>query len=785
MKNYAVNITAFTGRYFFFLSLLVLIFCRLVMVVPVFPMNGLDPSWVYGLGAASSGHFAFGRDIIHNFGPLSMIFTGFWTPEFHFLTVVLSIILALSLCFFTYKVFENAGYLVKFLLVLFFFVNVSGIRHDFFYSLLPALGALYLIRSYSFSKSYAVIMLLFGFDSALLMLVKMSFGAEAFLCLLLLLAFYAIKKDWKCCIVLLAGFLVFFAVLFVLAGQKISDIIYYPLNVYYGSTGYTDALSWTEPASANRPVVSAAVFYIVFLSYLAWRALKPFDLQKFFTLGVFGLLTLVVFKHSFIRNAYGHGITADSYLYHCFLLIYFLHCLGKSAARNILITLCVVSLLVLGSENFGYFFKGPRVNSSYSSLITNAANIGRLFDESKNIIDYQNSVRKISNAWPFPSLEGTSDIYNFNQARLLASENKWNPRPRFQSYQAVNEYTIKGNYEHLLNKERAPDNVFFRVETIDRRIPTLDDGLSWKALLGVYKPAGWTQKKDYLILKRDSSGEALSVKDSKEISAWTGQEIDNPFEHGLVFFSLHMSKSLPGKLLTVVYKTDPVWMKIKLQNGQEKNFRIIPSMSGTGFLLSPLILNTVDFAGLYKAGYFPDGDIGMRVKSLTILPESPYQYSDSIDVTFEQLELPDRSKALVQKLGSRKSLDLKSVRSDPSVKFNVDSFSYRFTDDRRLLLGVRGWSFRKNVNIKNSSYSLIFAGQDGNCFEIPLSNAKRDDVTKYFKDGHNYDMSGFQTYDLFIDASELKGKTEYKVYLEMTINGASQIVQLGKTMNVS
>lgn len=768
----------FVHKYYFFIVLFIMISGALMYVTPQFP-GGVVQSYRYSLAVAADNHLVFGKDIIYTFGPLSTIYTGFYSFQNHLLSELLSFFLIASLSFFIYKLFEKSGYLIKLLLIVYFFVNVNT-HIDFFFILLPALAALFLINSYSKTKLYLATVLLFGFISALLLLVKLSFGVEAFIDLALLLVFYAIKKDIKSCLLLVSAFSVFFTLLYAVSGQGISNIFYYPLNIYYGVAGYNDSMSCPGPF---EPVAASAFFLVCFIAYLVCRSLSPFNLQRLFSVFVIFLLSLVVFKHGFVRNDIWHS--AGIYMLQLFWLIFLLREPGKSFSKYALITVCMLSLLCFGVYNEQFFLSGSQIRQAYSNLTAKAGSTERLFIETENRSNYENSVQSIRNASPLPLLSGTSDIYNYNQAVLLASGNRWNPRPAFQSYQAVTPYLAEMNYRHLLNKDTAPDNIFFRVETIDRRIPTLDDGLSWKALLGVYKPAGWTQKKDYLILKRDSSGKALSVKDSKEISAWTGQEIDNPFEHGLVFFSLHMSKSLPGKLLTVVYKTDPVWMKIKLQNGQEKNFRIIPSMSGTGFLLSPLILNTVDFAGLYKAGYFPDGDIGMRVKSLTILPESPYQYSDSIDVTFEQLELPDRSKALVQKLGSRKSLDLKSVRSDPSVKFNVDSFSYRFTDDRRLLLGVRGWSFRKNVNIKNSSYSLIFAGQDGNCFEIPLSNAKRDDVTKYFKDGHNYDMSGFQTYDLFIDASELKGKTEYKVYLEMTINGASQIVQLGKTMNVS
>ena len=168
-----------------------------------------------------------------------------------------------------------------------------------------------------------------------------------------------------------------------------------------------------------------------------------------------------------------------------------------------------------------------------------------------------------------------------------------------------------------------------------------------------------------------------------------------------------MRKSLSGKLMTVAYKTDPVWIKLNLQNGQEKKFRIIPGMSETGFLLSPLTQSTADFMSLYKAGYFPEDDIGMRVRSVTILPEGTYQYSDSIDVTFEQLEPPERSKFIVQK-PIRISPDVKSIRNDPSVKFYVDKLTYRFSNDRKMLLGVRGWAFRKDVDIQMSSYSREF-----------------------------------------------------------------------------
>ena len=68
-------------------------------------------------------------------------------------------------------------------------------------------------------------------------------------------------------------------------------------------------------------------------------------------------------------------------------------------------------------------------------------------------------------------------------------------------------------------------------------------------------------------------------------------------------------------------------------------FRIIPLMSESGFLLSPLIENAQAFCNLYETDYFDKSGSGSRVRSLTIIPDSPYQYSDSFSVTFEQLDI--------------------------------------------------------------------------------------------------------------------------------------------------
>ena len=716
----------------------------------------------------------FGKDIIFTYGPLSSVFTKFWVLQSFILTVILSFTLSFSLTFFVYRFFDKANYLIKLLLVIFFYLNIN-IWTDFFLTLLPAVAALYLIDSYSIDsysnfKSYFA-NLLFAFSVALLLLIKLSFGVEALLDLFLLLVFYIIKKDLKLLLLLLCSFIISFVVLYVAAGQRIADILYYPLNIYYGVAGYVDAMS--IPGEIG-PVIVSATFLILLISYSLYINIRHFNVNELFRMGVLSLLSLVVFKHGFVTNHAGHHV--DIYLLNFFLMVYILHAINKFWAKNILITFCMYSLFILGAQNEWYFFNGAQIQNSYSSLNAKYANLYTMLDWTLHNEKFQQARASINHDHPLPTLKGTSDIFNYNQAILLASDNKWNPRPAFQSYQAVTPYLAKINYNHFLNDDTAPDNIFFKIEPIEGRLPSLADGLSWKAMLGLYKPVGWTNNKDYLILNRRRHAHSLSVSNSKLVEGKIGQEIVNPYENGLVFLKVKLRKSLPGALLSVFYKTEPVFISVKLQNGHEKDFRIIPSMSETGFLLSPFVENTTGFSNLYAAGYFSEGNSTNRVKSVVIKPNKNWQYSNLIEVTFELLEYPDKSTSFLGTDLTRRSFDLTSIPSAPYIDYLVENFYYQ-TGEGKLFLDFSGWAFKKNVDISESHFSLLLIDQNMEGFEIPLLNVNRKGLSDYINDGHNYAKSGYSGCGLF-NIHEAHMNIKYKLYLRLTINKTEYIVSL-------
>ena len=88
------------------------------------------------------------------------------------------------------------------------------------------------------------------------------------------------------------------------------------------------------------------------------------------------------------------------------------------------------------------------------------------------------SLRKIAEGNPLPSLVGTTDIYSYNQAALLANNLIYSPRPAVQSYAAYTPFLADKDANYL-NSLMAPKNILFRLQPIDFRLPSTEDGPSW------------------------------------------------------------------------------------------------------------------------------------------------------------------------------------------------------------------------------------------------------------------------------------------------------------------
>jgi hypothetical protein len=155
---------------------------------------------------------------------------------------------------------------------------------------------------------------------------------------------------------------------------------------------------------------------------------------------------------------------------------------------------------------------------------------------------------------------------------------------------------VHKNEEHLRGVN-APDNIFFKVQPIDLRLPALDDGLSWPALLDNYSVTGFDH--DFVCLhKKDTIRLSSSYRLIYEGQHQLGMDVSIPVTLNPVFIEILIDQNFWGRILAVLYKPPQLRIQVKLRNGISREFRVISNMMKTGFFISPLVTNSRDFMDL-------------------------------------------------------------------------------------------------------------------------------------------------------------------------------------------
>jgi hypothetical protein len=314
---------------------------------------------------------------------------------------------------------------------------------------------------------------------------------------------------------------------------------------------------------------------------------------------------------------------------------------------------------------------------AYKDSLHNWSSVRNILSGGKNVyLSFARAIekRRQDNNWPMtefesvtktihekiklPNLKGTSDIYSYNQSYLLASGNQWNPRPVFQSYAAYMPDLINLNSQHLLSKS-APDNIFFKLETIDTHLYSLDDGASWPILLAKYLPE--KEISDYVLLrKRDNQlkNKSLSLISEQFISMDSTVKLPEQYKSKLIFAKLDIAPNLLGRLVSTVYKSSQLYITLNLENGFQNKYRIIYNMARTEFLISPLVETTEDFVKLY-------GGVNLfsnkKIKSFTISSDNgpAFLWKKEMKVRFYEADSPDNMSSINPFLDSLFSTGLK------------------------------------------------------------------------------------------------------------------------------
>jgi hypothetical protein len=603
-------------RFFLPFVLFLTVLAVFVPLNPVMPSEGLEPSWMSAMNQGVAQGLVFGRDIVFTFGPYASIYTELYHPATDGLMVCGSLFLGLSYALLLLLL--GRGEKINGLFLFGIFLSCLVDSRDALLFSYPLLLALVVYRM-TLPPEHALhlhlakpieyfVSLLFA-PLGLLPLVKGSFlpicGVTAVFCFAIF--WHSRNKPLACMAMGIPA--ISSVMLWRFYCQPISAMPSFIWSTRQFISGFTAAMSYSGNTWESVLYVLASALIIVVIVRIA-----PGPKSSIWFLSLsFTLFLFMVFKASFVRHDQWHNITAGTSILAAALLLIFV--VGEKPSL-LPVAVAVLVWVYIGhgtvpttaedisanlQSTFAGTFQGARTR------LTKSGNLRKQYD-------LRNAAIRI--AFPVPRLAGTTDVYSVNQSWLLASGNSWAPRPVTQSYSAFTPELAELNLRHL-QSANAPDNILFRVEPIDTRLPSLEDGLSWPALINGYSLRKWDGQSAYLGKrttenKNKLGGEVELYSARHEL----GEEVALPESNDPLSASIDIQPTLLGRVLSAMYKLPELHIAMRLRDGRVKNYRVVSNMMKTNFLITPLVKNTEEFLLLAAGGnkYLT----GNEVKNITM-----------------------------------------------------------------------------------------------------------------------------------------------------------------------
>lgn len=638
----------------FYLFAIISVVAIFIPLNPRMPNKGLDASWEFAMNEAVARHLSFGSEVLFTYGPYASIGTRSYHPATDARMMCGSVLVAVSYLTALLYLANGRKRILVILILLVFATFASAEVLLLSYALLLGASSLKYIDDPDVQRSavrgwirilaivvmWATLGLLPSVKGSLLL----PFAASVVFPSVLLLYRHRFWAATLLFIVPVVASLAFWC----MAAQSLFDLPAFLKGTVALTSGYTEAMSTSWVV---LPAVVGDVFVLLFLiasvlvTFSIARSRRISKDSRWLLAALFAVFFLVTFKHGFVK---AEGVSgAFLSLAVCIIIIGLLYIdrylvWSLSICLALTVSTSVIQDAVLRDQvhkRFGSDITasgearrdilafcaeralGAYARSSYQATwntYRQAWNGLRIRMSRGERLDEQFAVAvaQIRESYPIPQLTGSADFYNYEQSVLVATKNTWNPRPVFQSYSVYTPGLVKLNEQHLRGAD-APDWVMIDLQTIDGRLPSLDDGMSWPAIFDNYLFVSYNGQ--FVLMRRKTqirpNGSYREIL-SKECKLGEANAI--PGDEGPLFAEIELKPTFAGKLLIELFSPPQLQITVHLEGGQTKKYRVVSEMMHTGFLLSPLVSNTSDFGSLANQ----DGRINSqaRVTQISIAP---------------------------------------------------------------------------------------------------------------------------------------------------------------------
>ncbi|GMU46709.1 MAG: hypothetical protein AMXMBFR26_14910 [Porticoccaceae bacterium] len=552
-------------------------------LAPILPKVGLDDSWRLAMNQAVAQGLVFGRDIVFTFGPYSAVYTHHYHPFTYAPNLTLGVLLgggygAMLLMLLRQRgngwVWCSAGVLL-----------LANSRDTLFFAYpllaalvacaetLPRLASADRLCFPARNTAYALAVALLG----ALPIIKGSFLPLTLMAMTVGAILYWRDGNRPFAALFIVLPVLAMAALWLLAGQPLAALPDYFRTMAPIISGFAGAMGlWGPPGQ-----ISLYLLIVVGVLFSLLQARGESKLHRLACVVMVGSFLFIVFKAGFVRHD-GHASAAGS---GALLGIFAIN--GSRIIRIFwpTLVLALLTFVLIHVWWLAFPYREPSVVESLRKLAQGDA-VGM---ESA----YTQRLAQISAQWPLPGFPGSVDIYPFDQVQLIASGNLWHSRPVLQSYSAYTPALARLNAAHLRGP-RAPDNILFRVGSIDGHLPALDDGLSWPRLLSDYQLSGAIS--DHVHLTRRPTPAAVTRTVIAQERHRLGEWVELPSVPQILFAEVDLRPTLLGRLATALFKPDMTYIAVATSDGKSRLYRFIPSTARAGFVISPLIESNIEFA---------------------------------------------------------------------------------------------------------------------------------------------------------------------------------------------
>lgn len=583
---------------------------------PDMPSWGLDNSWHFGMNEAVAKGLLIGKQIILTFGPYASVYTREYNPGTDFLMLLGGLTVALGyLILLLMLLKKSSNFLIYFTAII--FANFTTLLDAIFcsYPLLFTTTVVQKNEQENTDRLSEFLIVLAVIPFGLLPLIKVSFLPFCVLSLMFVVIYLLSNKKYFLAICI--------ATFPVIASLLFWNISGYPLQTikeFFTSTipiisGYLEAMAMT----GDTKMIFVFLIGAIMLIKSAYSVDSKFLKNKLLFWAALGLYLFYGFKAGFVRHNSTYEFHAAGVLMFSSLFLY----LAFNQNRFSKIQWATMAIaFVLALPNLHTF----RIFSMISSSIVGIKK--RLFEKDILKNEFLSALDDLHKKVGIAPLKGTTDIYSFDQSYLLASKNTWNPRPIFQSYSAYTPNLATINEQHIRGQQ-APDNIIFAVQDIGR-IPSLDDGLSWPAILDNYKVNRVDSNYIYFV-KSNNLIDHSQMTLLQQSAIHVGDKVIIPNINKIIFVEIDFKPSLIGHICQFLFKTSELRINVIFGDHQERTYAIVSNMMKTGFIISPLIETNDEF--LLLANNRLDKLENKMVKSISIYPLNlPFEWDSEYTI---------------------------------------------------------------------------------------------------------------------------------------------------------